>query len=252
MSTILKALKKSEADRQLGRAPRLGELPQVTDSLSRSTSAQHFVTALLGVVALGLVVYLLWPDSSELPTTPQQAQRINQTAVPAPQQNLTDSQPSSPKPKPPAAAETQTAAAKSETPEPVPRVPSPESRNPAPDSESSLQNPATPPDRTDTKTPRADTPAARPRSNTPDLKPLRKYALLPRYRGLSQARRDALPALTLNVLMYADDPSRRFVLINLERYAEGDWVSDELQVVEIISGGVVLQDADGQFVLPRP
>lgn len=81
---------------------------------------------------------------------------------------------------------------------------------------------------------------------------LDKYALLPRLAHLAPARREALPALTLNAHVYTPDATQSFVLINLSRYGEGDRVADGIRVAEIFPDGVVLEDRQGRFVLPRP
>lgn len=81
---------------------------------------------------------------------------------------------------------------------------------------------------------------------------LDRFALLPRIGDLPAARRDRLPRLSLNAHVHASDPDKRFVLINLERYGEGDRVATGLTVAAIFPGGVVLEDDQGRFVLPQP
>lgn len=81
---------------------------------------------------------------------------------------------------------------------------------------------------------------------------LDRFALLPRIGDLPAARRDRLPRLALNAHVHASDPDKRFVLINLERYGEGDRVAPGLTVAAIFPGGVVLEDDQGRFVLPQP
>lgn len=97
--------------------------------------------------------------------------------------------------------------------------------------------------------------AADPDTGRPDAAPeqnLDRFALLPRFRDLPAARRDSLPKLVLNAHVHAAEPGQRFVLINLSRYGEGDRVAGGLTVAAIFPGGVVLEDDHGRFVLPRP
>lgn len=98
-------------------------------------------------------------------------------------------------------------------------------------------------------------PEPAPDAGRPDAAPeqnLDRFALLPRFRDLPAARRDSLPKLVLNAHVHAAEPGQRFVLINLSRYGEGDRVAGGLTVAAIFPGGVVLEDDHGRFVLPRP
>lgn len=61
----------------------------------------------------------------------------------------------------------------------------------------------------------------------------------------------SLPALHLDVHGYAANPADRFVIINMQRYSEGDTLKEGPRVIAIIPHGVIL-DYDGtRFLLPR-
>jgi general secretion pathway protein B len=64
--------------------------------------------------------------------------------------------------------------------------------------------------------------------------------------------RSQLPPLALNVHMYSDDPAQRFVLINMQRYNEGDVMEDSgIEIVQVIPEGVALRLAGRDFLLGR-
>lgn len=260
MSTILKALKKSEAERQLGEPPRLNRLPPAQRLAGKKQSQQAWIVAALGCVAAGLVAYLLWPDldPADWQLTSPAAQRVTSAMLAEPQtQDTPDQQPAvspdTPRSVPPAkeVPEEQVTSPAPAPETPVADEPTPESATPAGEeriaSEPAPETAA--PDKTQTPAPvfKEPEPAA-----TPEEEELPQYALLTRYRHLPRERREALPPLTLNVLIYAEDPARRFVMINLNRYTAGDAIVDGLKVVEIAPAGVVLEGSEGRFLLPRP
>ena len=57
---------------------------------------------------------------------------------------------------------------------------------------------------------------------------------------LPQARRAEFPELDMTVHFYADEPSRRFVLINGERYGEGQRIDSDVRLLEILQRGAVV------------
>lgn len=61
---------------------------------------------------------------------------------------------------------------------------------------------------------------------------------------LPQGRRAAFPELDLTVHFYAEQPGERFVLINGERYGQGDRVEGEVRLREILRRGVVVEFGD--------
>lgn len=63
--------------------------------------------------------------------------------------------------------------------------------------------------------------------------------------------RRSLPELVLNIHVYSQRPNDRFVLINGERYVEGDPVGDGVDLVEIRREGAVVDFRSHRFLLRR-
>jgi len=64
--------------------------------------------------------------------------------------------------------------------------------------------------------------------------------------------RSQLPQLALNVHMYSEDPAQRFVMINMQRYQEGDVMDNSgILVREVVADGVVLHHGGRDFLLGR-
>lgn len=60
-----------------------------------------------------------------------------------------------------------------------------------------------------------------------------------------------LPALGMDLHVYAAQPEARFVFINLNRYREGERLREGPLVVRITPDGVILQHEGRRFLLPR-
>jgi hypothetical protein len=73
---------------------------------------------------------------------------------------------------------------------------------------------------------------------------------VPRLDELPMAFRHELPKFSLDVHSYDVDDSKRFVLINLTKLREGEYLTPETSVVEIVSDGVVLDHNGMRFLLP--
>jgi len=61
--------------------------------------------------------------------------------------------------------------------------------------------------------------------------------------------RRSLPALTLNIHVFSEELERRFVLINGERYINGDELPDGARLVDIRREGAVVDYRDYRFLL---
>jgi general secretion pathway protein B len=59
-----------------------------------------------------------------------------------------------------------------------------------------------------------------------------------------------LPALNIDIHSYDRRPAKRYVLINLEKYLEGDYLAEGPLLVEILTDGVVLEHLGQRFILP--
>jgi len=72
---------------------------------------------------------------------------------------------------------------------------------------------------------------------------------MPLYQQIASS--DGLPALHLDMHVFADRPRDRFVLINMHRLGEGDTLPGGVHVDAIRPDGVVLTYQGTQFLLPR-
>jgi general secretion pathway protein B len=69
---------------------------------------------------------------------------------------------------------------------------------------------------------------------------------------LPQAEREALLELSISIHVYHQDPKRRFVLINMHRYVEGDRLKEKgYRLVRIDPDGIVLDYGEGLVRIPR-
>jgi len=75
---------------------------------------------------------------------------------------------------------------------------------------------------------------------------------LPFYLDLSRGLREQMPRLSMSMHFYTDNPGRRLVRINDRLLHEGDWVSDDLQVVEITPSGANLDLLGKAFEMRSP
>ncbi|MEJ2685804.1 MAG: general secretion pathway protein GspB [Gammaproteobacteria bacterium] len=66
-------------------------------------------------------------------------------------------------------------------------------------------------------------------------------AKVPLLQDLPANVRRGMPALHVDVHVYDKDPARRFVLINMHRYREGDTLAAGPRLLRITQGGVVLE-----------
>ncbi|MDT8441336.1 MAG: general secretion pathway protein GspB [Desulfuromonadales bacterium] len=63
---------------------------------------------------------------------------------------------------------------------------------------------------------------------------------LPLYQNLSSELRSRMPRLEMSMHFHAASPQRRLVRINNQLAREGDWLTDDLQLVEITVDGAIL------------
>ncbi len=72
---------------------------------------------------------------------------------------------------------------------------------------------------------------------------------LPRYSDLSRDLRERMSPLAMSMHFYNSEPNRRLVRINDQLLREGDWVSRDLELVEITPSGVILDFLGTSFEL---
>jgi general secretion pathway protein B len=59
-----------------------------------------------------------------------------------------------------------------------------------------------------------------------------------------------MPSINIDIHSYAKQPAKRYVLINMEKYREGDYLAEGPRVVEILPQGVVMEHMGEHFILP--
>ncbi len=220
MSYILDALQKAERERALGRTP---DLSTVHAPPPRNRPQAWPWLLGLGLLANAAVVAALWlwPQMPSPATgQPQALETAAAPVVSATQPTTPPKAAATPSPPPVAALAPTARTAPLEHPVPISRKPLP---------------PPPPPPPLVTTTPKTLPPTAtRPSKPTPP----------------PEAPRNTLPPLNVDAHVYADDPSRRFVLINLRRYREGERLEEGPLLQAITQEGVVLRFKKQRIVLP--
>ncbi|MBT8441007.1 MAG: general secretion pathway protein GspB, partial [Gammaproteobacteria bacterium] len=74
---------------------------------------------------------------------------------------------------------------------------------------------------------------------------------LPSFEQLLVAGILSMPQLRLDMHVYAGEPKKRFVFINMNKYREGERLSEGPVVEEITSTGAVLNHQGNRFTLER-
>ncbi|MEJ2645206.1 MAG: general secretion pathway protein GspB [Gammaproteobacteria bacterium] len=281
MSYILEALKKSERDRALGQVPSLGaeqvavrEAPPVTRwvlgafmvlvglsggiLLARFEIGDSHRSPVEAVPPAAAIVPQARPGAASPAASQAPASMAARPRQPAPPRDVVASRSASP-PRQPAAAvppveQTPT------LPAPVPgasanALSSTQHPGPPPAAAAvSAAPPSTPPVSVSNvaKAHAAPPPPATPASSGASEKASTTVASsapaapvtpveVPLLRDLPANVRQGLPALHVDVHVYARNPARRFVLINMHRYREGDTLAAGPRLLRITQGGVVLE-----------
>jgi general secretion pathway protein B len=231
MSYILDALRRADDERQR-HVPRTPELTPGPALPATARTPHRFGFGVAAAVVLTAAAAWLWiaahappdpagNDVSAAATPPRQAAAVSPAAPPA-----------VPTPTPPTAS------------------PSPETTAPTPRAGAAIAAVALPPP------PRADTPETvesklPPPASEPAIDPPPSGSSLPAWRDLPPTQRQALPHPTLDVHVHAPDPARRFVMIGLQKYREGDTLADGSVLERIDAEGVVLEYRGQRYTLPR-
>ncbi|MCU7798208.1 MAG: general secretion pathway protein GspB [Candidatus Thiodiazotropha sp. (ex Myrtea spinifera)] len=59
-----------------------------------------------------------------------------------------------------------------------------------------------------------------------------------------------LPELNIDIHSFDQRPAKRYVLINLEKYREGDYLAEGPLLLEVLADGVILEHLGERFILP--
>lgn len=261
MSLILEALKKSEAERQRGKAPGLF-VDQAVLPRRRRTGAPAWAYALSVLFAVVVAVFgwREWSrgDLAVVGTPPQSSAASAEVSAevaavgplppvgegrsegaPGATALPTTSAPPSPPPAPAREAASSAVAdvsAPSQGAAPTPVVPQ-----------------ATTPSSASTAAPPVP-PAGEVRGEgTPDASDIpMPTPTLPRLADLPASERNALPPMNVTMHVFADDPAQRFVILDGRRYGEGATPADGVVIREIRRDGLVLSLGGRDVLLPRP
>ena len=217
MSLILEALRKSEAERRRGEMPDLrAELPP--PAAGSRPSLRRALPWIVAVAAIGIAAILLSHPWSRDVATPVPAT----TTTPAAAESVR----LQPRPQAPAAPRVET-----------PRVVERDAPKPQP----SPQTTAPPPAIVEAAPERVPEPAPVQAATTDS----RETTIS----ALSADQRKALPPLQLSMHMWDPDPAKRFVILDGERYAEGDSVGP-MQIRRIDANGVLFDWQGRSIRLP--
>ena len=230
MSLILEALKKAERQHKLGEVP--GISSQVSERHGKGSGRLGWVMLTLFAVAmLGLGLYL-----GGMLTAPQppQAARVEPAAEPA------ASAPPAVEPRP----------AGELTARPSRSLPG--NTAPAPASSENVARP-TPaetrqqPVQAEEKTVVAVEPPPEPRYEPPP-EPAPPPALP--LHEMPGGFVSNLPEMNIDIHSYDARPAKRYALINMEKYREGDYLAEGPLLIEILPDGVVMEHMGERFILP--
>ena len=224
MSYILDALKRSERERR-GQAP-------AKDPLLEGTAASPAPSRPLWPVLLGLALlanagvlagYLL----------------LREPASPPPPRAAAPSPPPAAQPPPRQAAPPETHKAPSPPPTEAPaEPPQPPSAAASPDPPRPAGPAAAQPARQQTAAQSA--PAAEPSPRPAPASPSAPWESLPYLEELPAEFRSSVPEMTVDVHVFTDDPARRFILLDLRRYREGDQLPSGARLLHITPEGIAL------------
>lgn len=272
MSLILEALKKSEAERRLGRAPDLLTPAARAAEPRRGSWLAGFAIGLAGALLLAALTWWWFTSGDVVPTqTAQLPAPVNQagSSSPAPQLSV----PTTPTPPPTAAtppirtpAETISNVPLPQDPDfagieresvPVPAqaiplpppAPAPESRVAPAAPAATTPRPAAPAMVTVPEGPAEDIRAAASLQAPPDEPALEALQHLS---TLAASEREGLPPLRLSMHVYNDEPALRFVLIDGKRYRQGDAIVTGVVIDTIRPDGVAIAHRNRRFLISRP
>lgn len=245
MSLILEALRKSEAERQRGRAPGLFVEQVATRPTSRATLPAW--AWLVGALLLATLAVLAWPllrgqgpnpvpdqaQVADLEPGPVAPAAASESALPAAPWTTAPEPPHTPAP----VATTAPARAPDRASGPTGVAPSLENNPiaaPTPDPTPTIALP----DRDQIPNP---TPLPAPPAES-----------LPTLANLDAATRSQLPPLKLSMHVFAEAPAQRFVILDGQRLGEGASPAAGIVLEEIRRDGLVLSVNGQRLLLARP
>ncbi len=272
MSYILEALRRAERERHLGQAPTVQTLTHTSAPQDRVPWWRTSRLALAAIVLLLVATaFLLWrkpivdtpaavPVAEPAEPAPAPVTAVTKEPTPAPAAVAPEVTVATPPPSVPATHTTPPA-----TGQPLQAaIEAAEAAEVIADDEdlSSLDDLATPfaaEATTDTATtevtPRhpapmptpAPVPASAPPATSPATQPETEPPLL---RDMPSSYRARFPSVRMDVHVYNDDPSRRWIMVDGRRYGEGDTLASGPRIMAIRAEGVIFDHAGQRVMLP--
>lgn len=235
MSFILDALRKSEHERQRQAGPPLAEIPLVRPPASRLPAAGIAIGVLV-LVNVGVLAYFLLRSPS--PATPPAA------SAPSSAQSSAATPAMPPPASMPPASTTPAASPTARELRPLAGEASPTYDQPPPPQYTAPGPPdpaLLPPVR----------PAQSPAAHRSPAATAAGDEQIPTINDLTPHATAGLPALNLDLHVYATSAAQRFVFINNHRYLEGNTTPEGVIVERITPDGVILSWRGMRFLLPR-
>ncbi|MCU7933675.1 MAG: general secretion pathway protein GspB [Candidatus Thiodiazotropha sp. (ex Dulcina madagascariensis)] len=217
MSLILEALKKAERQHKLGEVPGIKADPQQSED-SASGRTGWVMLILFAAILLALGVYL----GSNAPLSRQSAENQPATAPSFPAHEEAPVKTKAVAVQPPPSATPTASEPLPESADPVVPLPVPVTDRPAPIA-------------------KQETGPVREPEPLPPPKPLIE---------MPSGFVANLPVMNIDIHSYDKRPGKRYVLINMERYREGDYLAEGPLLVEILPDGVVMEHMGERFILP--
>jgi len=243
MSLILEALRKSEAERRRGRAPDLhAELPPAHARDRRMPPTWFWIAA---TAALLLAAALLWMRGGNAPGSAARSERPAASVAP---DASTRADPREPATSPPPFPRVDRIVAPPAGPAPAPApavLPAPGTE----ENDDAIAATTRAREAISTPTPPATTDATDPPAPPPDAPasaPATPRGAIARLSELPPGERKLLPEMKVSMHMWNERPAQRFVIIDGQRYTEGDRIGGA--VIDAIDTDGVVLDLDGRAV----
>jgi general secretion pathway protein B len=257
MSYILEALKKSEQQRQIGRVPGITSVHESTAQAASKTWLWVIVAVLL--LNVGLLVLLLWPEPeadslasvardepSRTPLEPAVTEPPSAEAYPPAERPRTAIR--APRAESPHTSLQKTRSAAESAPvetvaiaETPPAQPPSVARETGTAEQTALVEPAATPEALPQQLPSAATPGLAVSTEVPAL-PV--WPQIPRHLFQQMSG-----SLRLDVHVFSEDSAERFVLMNMQKYREGEKLQEGPQLDEITPEGVILSLGGQKFTV---
>jgi general secretion pathway protein B len=243
MSLILEALRRSEAERQLGHAPDV-LTPMPVLRASPRVRYWPWWTA-LAVVLAGLALWGMWGMWRYMQQRSVVATPVITTKAPGAPRIPVDALPNAASEVRPSIATTTTALTASR--QPPSAIPPASTINTAPAKTVAASAQST----TSAEAIAPSTPIPAPAPIASEAPPAAAEALLS-IADLSPGERAGLPTLKVSMHVYADQPGDRFMIVDGARVGEGARIGDRIVLVQIRRDGGVLDIGGRRVLLPKP